>query len=62
VGHEPPYTIAPAPGPEVIVPVVTLYTVAFLKTFLEGDHRYMRFLAPGYAEVHGLRAVVEIEP
>ena len=43
-----------------MVPVVKLYTVAFWKTFLEGDRRYMRFLTPGYANVHTLPAEVTI--
>lgn len=53
-------TPAPALPAEIMVPVVTLYTVAFWKTFLEGDHHYMRYLTPGYARVHGLAAVVTI--
>jgi predicted dienelactone hydrolase len=43
---------------ETLVPQITLHTVAFWKTFLEGDHRYMRYLTPGYARSHHLQAVV----
>ncbi len=38
--------------------LIKLHTVAFWKTFLEGDHRYMRYLTPGYARSHQLQAVV----
>ena len=41
-----------------MVPQIELHTVAFWKTFLEGDHRYMRYLTPGYARSHRLQAVV----
>ena len=34
--------------------------IAFWKTFLEGDHRYMRHLTPGYANVHGFPTLVTI--
>ena len=46
--------------PKTIVAVAEheLHTVAFWKTFLEGDHRYMRYLTPGYARSHHLQAVV----
>ena len=43
-----------------MVPLIELYTVAFWKTFLEGDHRYQRYLAPGYAKRRGLEAIVNI--
>jgi dienelactone hydrolase len=43
---------------ETLVPQIKLHTVAFWKTFLEGDHRYMRYLTPGYARSHHLQAVV----
>jgi hypothetical protein len=46
---------------EVMAPLVKLYTVAFWKTFLEGDHRYMPYLTPDYANRNGLEAFVEIE-
>jgi hypothetical protein len=45
---------------EVIVPMVKLYTVAFFKKYLEDDGRYMRYLTPGYANVHNLEAIVMI--
>jgi dienelactone hydrolase len=54
------FTLAPAIPAEVMVPVVKLYTVAFWKTFLEGDRRYMPYLTPGYATVHTLPAEVTI--
>jgi hypothetical protein len=40
-----------------MVPLIELYTVAFWKTLLQGDHRY---LAPGYAKRHRLEAIVKI--
>ena len=46
-----------------MVPLIELYTVAFWKTFLQGDHRYHRYhryLAPGYAKRHRLEAIVKI--
>jgi hypothetical protein len=43
---------------EILVPQIELHTVAFWKTFLEGDHRYMRYLTAGYARSHRLEAVV----
>jgi hypothetical protein len=52
------FTFDPVVPEEILVPEITLYTVAFWKTFLEGDHRYMRYLTPGYARSHQLRAVV----
>ena len=51
-------TLNPVIPGEILVPQVTLHTVAFWKTFLQGDHRYMRYLTPGYARSHGLEAVV----
>jgi hypothetical protein len=45
---------------DILVPMIKLYTVAFWKKFLEGDRRYMRYLTPGYANVHDLEAVVTI--
>jgi hypothetical protein len=45
---------------EVMVPMIKLYTVAFWKTFLEGDHRYQRYLTPGYAKRNELAAEVFI--
>ncbi len=50
----------PIPG-NIMVPTITHYTVAFWKKFLEGDGRYMRYLTPGYARVHGLPAAVRIQ-
>jgi predicted dienelactone hydrolase len=51
-------TLNPVIPQEILVPQIELHTVAFWKTFLEGDHRYMRFLTPGYARSHHLQAVV----
>jgi dienelactone hydrolase len=51
-------TLNPVIPEEILVPQITLHTVAFWKTFLEGDHRYMRYLTPGYARSHRLEAVV----
>ena len=50
----------PPPPAEIAVPLIKLYTVAFFEKFLAGDGRYMRYLTPGYANVHGLDATVEI--
>ena len=55
-----PFTLAPAIPAELMVPMIQLYTVAFWKTYLEGDHRYMRYLPPGYAQTHDLPAEVTI--
>jgi hypothetical protein len=55
------FTLQPAIPEEVMAPLVKLYTIAFWKTFLEDDHRYMRYLTPGYAERNDLEAIVEIE-
>jgi dienelactone hydrolase len=57
---DPPYTPVAPPPQSVMGSVVTLYTIAFWKTFLEGDHRYMRYLTPGYANVHGFPTQVTI--
>jgi dienelactone hydrolase len=60
----PPFlpTDAVTPNPvirdEILVPQIKLYTVAFWKTFLDGDHRYTRYLTPGYAQSHNLEAIV----
>jgi predicted dienelactone hydrolase len=51
-------TLNPVIPEETLVPQITLHTVAFWKTFLEGDHRYMRYLTPGYARSHRLQAVL----
>jgi predicted dienelactone hydrolase len=51
-------TLNPVIPNEILVPQITLHTVAFWKTFLEGDHRYMPYLTPGYARSHRLEAVV----
>ena len=51
-------TLNPVIPDEILVPQIKLHTVAFWKTFLEGDHRYMRYLTPGYARSHHLQAVV----
>jgi predicted dienelactone hydrolase len=55
------FTLKPAVPEEIMVPLIKLYTVAFWKTHLEGDHRYMRYLTPGYAKRNELEAIVEIE-
>ena len=52
------FTLNPVIPEGILVPQVTLHTVAFWKTFLEGDHRYMRYLTAGYARSHRLEAVV----
>jgi len=52
------FTLNPVIPEEILVPQITLHTVAFWKTFLEGDHRYMPYLTPGYARSHHLQAVV----
>ena len=52
------FTPNPVIPDEILVPQIILHTVAFWKTFLEGDHRYMRYLTPGYARSHNLQAVV----
>jgi len=52
------FTLNPVIPEEMLVPQITLHTVAFWKTFLQGDHRYMRYLTAGYAQSHHLEAVV----
>ena len=52
------FTTNPVVRAEILVPQIELHTVAFWKTFLEGDHRYMRYLTAGYARSHRLQAVV----
>jgi hypothetical protein len=54
------FVLQPAIRAEVMVPMIKLYTVAFWKTFLEGDHRYQRYLTPGYAQHNELEAEVFI--
>ena len=54
------FTLKPAIREEVMVPLIELYTVAFWKTFLQGDHRYQRYLTPGYAHRNELEAEVFI--
>jgi len=54
------FTLQPAIPEEIMVPMIKLYTIAFWKTFLEGDRQYMPYLTPGYAKLHNLEAVVEI--
>ena len=58
---EDPFLPQPAIREEVMVPLIRLYTVAFWKTFLEGDHRYMPYLTPGYANRNDIEAFVEIK-
>lgn len=57
---DPPYTPLAPPAQSVMGRLVTHYTIAFWKTFLEKDHRYMRYLTPGYANVNGFRTQVTI--
>jgi dienelactone hydrolase len=57
---DPPYTLLAPPPQRVMVAFVTHYTIAFWKVFLEGDHRYMRYLTPGYAHVNGFTTLVTI--
>ena len=52
------FTVNPVIPEEILVPQIELHTVAFWKTFLQGDHRYMRYLTAGYARRHHLEAVV----
>jgi hypothetical protein len=52
------FTLNPVIPDEILVPQVTLHTVAFWKTFLQGDHRYMPYLTAGYAQRHHLQAGV----
>jgi dienelactone hydrolase len=59
---DPPYVLAPGVPSETMVPLVTLYTVAFFKVHLAGDHRYVRYLAPGYAARNDLPVTVQIAP
>jgi predicted dienelactone hydrolase len=54
------FVLQPTIPAEVMIPMIKLYTVAFWKTFLEGDHRYQRYLAPGYANRNELEAEVFI--
>jgi dienelactone hydrolase len=51
-------TLNPVIPNRILVPQIKLHTVAFWKTFLQGDHRYMRYLTAGYARRHHLQAVV----
>ena len=53
------YTLQPAIPEGTMVPLITHYTIAFWKKFLEGDDGYMRYLTPGYAKRNGFEAVVE---
>jgi hypothetical protein len=52
------FTLNPVIPEETLVPQITLHTVAFWKTFLQGDRRYMRYLTARYAQRHHLQAVV----
>jgi predicted dienelactone hydrolase len=58
---EDPLLLQPAIPEEVMVPLIRLYTIAFWKSFLEGDRRYMRYLTPGYAQRNDLEALIDIE-
>ena len=55
------FTLQPPIPEEVMVPLIKLYTTAFWKPFLAGDHRYMRYPTPGYAKRNELEAIVKIE-
>jgi acetyl esterase/lipase len=55
---DPPYLVEPLIRAEEMIPMVKLYTVAFWKVRLAGDHRYQRYLAPGYAQSNNLEANV----
>lgn len=55
------FTLQPAVPEEVMVPLIQLYTIAFWKSHLDHDHRYRRYLTPGYAKRNELEAVVWIE-
>jgi hypothetical protein len=59
--NDPLLPLVPAIREEVMIPLIKLYTVAFWKTFLEGDRRYMGYLTPGYAHRNDLEAFVTIE-
>jgi len=52
------FTANPVIPDETLGPQIRLHTVAFWKTFLQGDRRYMRYLTAGYAQRHHLQAVV----
>ena len=52
------FTLQPVIPEEEMVPMIELYTVAFWKSFLEGDKRYMRYLTPGYAKRNEFEADV----
>lgn len=56
-----PFTLQPVIPEELMVPMIKGYTVAFWKSFLEGDKRYLPYLTPGFAKRNGLEAIVEIE-
>lgn len=56
-----PFLLRRATREEVMVPLIKLYTVAFWKTFLHGDRRYMGYLTSGYAHRNDLEAFVTIE-
>jgi hypothetical protein len=52
------FTLQPAIPEEIMVPLIKLYTVAFWKSFLDGDRRYRSYLTPGYANRNNLEAMV----
>jgi hypothetical protein len=52
------FTLQPVIPNGILVRQIKLHTVAFWKTFLEGDHRYRRYLTARYARTHHLRALV----
>jgi len=60
LGIDPPYVLAEAPAAEVTTPLIKLYSVAFWKTFLAGDRRYMPYLTPGYASANRLHSIVTV--
>jgi len=55
---DPPYMPARPLRSDVMTPMIKLYTVAFWKVHLTGDHRYQRYLAPGYAQRNDFEANV----
>ncbi|HKY63523.1 MAG TPA: hypothetical protein VJR29_08900 [bacterium] len=50
----------PPPNYDTMQPVLENYTIGFFKKFLEGEGSYMKYLTPGYAQVHDLPANVDI--
>jgi len=61
VRNDPLLLRGPAIRAEQMVPLVELYTVAFWKEFLQGDHRYRQYLTPEFAQRNELEAYVTIK-